>query len=378
MLPVGNSSLELGYGRWLLSLLVGTALGAGSPAVAQARRAGASPSGAHPEPELTRDAERAVEEGVAYLARLQRDRSGSWPCTPQRYRMSVSALAGLALLAHGDTPTSGRYARNVRKLIEWMLDAQRRYAEVNPPLAGLLFDLEEESRDDRPMHGHGFALLFLAEAYGNTARPELRRRLHEAIHAAVRVTANSISRDGGWYYHPVARPGQQYLDEGSVTVTQIQALRAANNAGIEVDAGLIDRAVRYLHASQDRRTGGIRYRSSSGRTSAALTAAGVTCFHGAGIYGGAALERAYDYLRLTLDPSQQQDFFYYTHLYGAQAMFQRGGPEWADYFPKIRRELLARRGGRPYWKHRFGKAYATAIALLILQIPKRYLPIFQR
>ena len=47
--------------------------------------------------------------------------------------------------------------------------------------------------------------------------------------------------------------------------------------------------------------------------------------------------------------------------------------------PKIRRVLLEMRvPDRPYWKSRFGNSYATSIALLILQVPLRYLPIFQR
>jgi hypothetical protein len=329
--------------------------------------------------ELTPETRRAIRRGVAWLAREQLDSSGSWPSNPPRYKMSVSALAGLALLANGNTPDSGPYAANLRKLVKWLISSQDQYAARNPKLAGLLFDRLEGARDDRPMHGHGFALLFLSECYGNTRDPVLRQRMRLAMKKAIHVTEVSISRDGGWYYHPVPRAGDQYRDEGSVTITQIQALRSAHNAGIDVDPSIISRAVEYVRQSQDKKTGGVRYTRQYGKTSAALTAAGVSVFHGAGEYHSEALKLGYGYLRLTSDPAKQQSFFYYTHLYVVQAMFQQGGPEWATYFPKIRRELLARlKGDKPYWAHRYGNAYATSISLLILQVPMRYLPIFQR
>lgn len=362
---------------WLHSLLLSLVLV--SPAFAQRKlEPDRSSESSHPS-ELTPKARVVVEKGIAWLAKEQRDSSGSWPSKPPRYKMSISALAGLALLAHGDTADTGRYTKNVRKLVKWILRSQEEYAARNPALAGLIFDRLEDSLDDRPMHGHGFALLFLAEAYGNTRDPLLRERMHKGITLGVRLTEKSMSRNGGWYYHPAERRGQQYRDEGSVTITQIQALRSAYNAGIEVDQTVVTQAVNYIKKSQNKKTGGVRYTMNRGKTSAALTAAGVSVLHGVGDYYSDALERGYGYLRLTLDPSKQQSFFYYTHLYGVQAMFQRGGPEWASYFPKIRRELLGKRhGDQPYWKHRFGKSYATSIALLILQVPKRYLPIFQR
>ena len=46
----------------------------------------------------------------------------------------------------------------------------------------------------------------------------------------------------------VIRTGHD-ADEGSVTVTQVQALRAAKNAGIAVPKIIIDKAMKYLEMS---------------------------------------------------------------------------------------------------------------------------------
>lgn len=324
--------------------------------------------------ELDRETLDAIERGIDWLAREQLGGSGRWPSTPQRYQMSITALAGLALLAHGDTPDSGKHAREVRRAVEWVLDSQRRESKGHR-WDGLLFDGRDDAFDmqeDKAMHGHGFALLFLAEAYGQTRETALRERMHEAIGAACRLTERTITRDGGWFYTP-----DSPRDEGSVTITQIQGLRSARNAGISVDAAVIDKAVSYIKASQ-MADGGVRYTLRWGKTSPALTAAGISVLHGAGEYHGEALEKGYAYLRQHLTTDPKQHFFFYTHLYAAQAMFQRGGPEWANYFPRIRRELLDLRRGHPYWDSNYGKSYGTAISLLILQLPLRYLPIFQR
>ena len=223
------------------------------------------------------------------------------------------------------------------------------------------------------MYGHGFALTFLSVVYGMDNNPARRAKLKPIVKRAIDLTAAAQSALGGWTYIPGGG------DEGSVTITQIQALRSAHDAGIEVDTSVIRRAVNYIKESQHPTTGGVHYTYGlKGKASAALTAAGVSVLHGSGEYFGPAIERGYEYLRLYLDPNRHEGFFYYTHLYGVQAMFQRGGPEWASYFPKIRRELLQRLGDRPCWEDRLGKSYATAISLLILQVPLRYLPIYQR
>ncbi len=327
--------------------------------------------------EITPEARRAIEDGVEWLARQQRDRIGDWPSAEPRYRMSVTALAGLALLAHGETPETGPYAKHLRACLVWILDMQDRQAGGR--YDGLLYDGEDPTgQEERPMHGHGFALLLLASASGQTREPALRERMQRGIRAGIRLTERAISRDGGWYYYPVPVSGSSMQDEGSVTITQMQALRSARNAGFAVDANVVRRAAEYVRDSQ-LPSGGVRYTKNWGDASAALTAAGIAVLHGAGEYHSDVIEKGYGYLRQHLTTSRDQKFFFYTQLYASQAMFQRGGPEWAAYLPRIRRELLEMRKGYPYWDQPgLGKTYATAIALLILQLPLRYLPIHQR
>src|SRR5690348_15944101 len=74
--------------------------------------------------------EHAIEKGCVWLARNQK-RSGElseasgWGGT---YSVAMTSLAGMAWLAHGDTMTQGKYSRNVRAAVEYILQCARRGA----------------------------------------------------------------------------------------------------------------------------------------------------------------------------------------------------------------------------------------------------------
>ncbi|RLT00903.1 MAG: prenyltransferase, partial [Planctomycetota bacterium] len=56
-----------------------------------------------------------------------------------------------------------------------------------------------------------------------------------------------------------------------------------------------------------------------------------------------------------------------------------GGERWSKWWPAVRAELLSRQQADGSWSDaQSGDAYATAMALIVLQMPKRYLPIFQK
>ncbi|GAG09645.1 unnamed protein product, partial [marine sediment metagenome] len=107
------------------------------------------------EPEgITPATRAAIDSGLRYLIENQ-NRDGSWRSrgSTGSYPVAMTALAGLALLSSGSTPTQGPYARNVSSALTYILRSARR--------DGLIAQLEEESHC---MHGHGFAMLFLAQS----------------------------------------------------------------------------------------------------------------------------------------------------------------------------------------------------------------------
>jgi hypothetical protein len=59
-------------------------------------------------------------------------------------------------------------------------------------------------------------------------------------------------------------------------------------------------------------------------------------------------------------------------------MWIRGGDDWNSWYPAIRNELIRRQSSGGFWKDSVCDEYGTAMALIVLQIPNNYLPIFQR
>src|SRR6185436_8632699 len=140
------------------------------------------------------------------------------------------------------------------------------------------------------MHTQGYVTWALAMAYGMSFGMESvdqRVQLARVTQAAVHCIEQAQNRDkGGWFYNFVPEADAH---EGSVTVTALEALRSAKEAGLVVDATVIDRAVGYLRESQvrdvdDPKFGAFRYRLRDPITSFALTAAAVSSLNQTGEY----------------------------------------------------------------------------------------------
>jgi len=307
-------------------------------------------------------AEKAVERGLAYLASRQHE-DGSFGSGPYRGNVAVCGLAGTAFLAAGSTPGRGPYGGNVNRCVDYLL--------ANCEQSGYIIAPGAPSHG--PMYGHGFATMFLAECYGMSQRKDLRERLSKAVSLIV----NCQNAEGGWRYYPQRRDA-----DISVTVCQVMALRAARNAGLHVPKDTIDRAIQYIKRCQNA-DGGFMYMLSEGGESAfPRSAAAITALYGAGVYQGPEINKGLEYLMQFIPAEgvvrREGNYYEYGHYYAAQAFWQAGGKYWEKWYPAIRDELLSRQREDGSWNSAFGPEYATAMCLMVLQMPNNYLPIFQR
>ena len=189
------------------------------------------------------------------------------------------------------------------------------------------------------------------------------------------------NEDGGWRYQP-----QRHEADISVTICQVMALRAARNAGLAVSRETIDRCIDYVKRCQNA-DGGFMY-TLSGKDPSAFprSAAGVVALYSAGVYEGPEIDQGLQYLMQHVPRgagSGGQSHFFYAHHYAVQAMWQAGGEYWANWYPAIRDELtqwpgdyLQQEDGS--WTSPICAEYATAMALIVLQLSENCLPIFQR
>ncbi len=317
-------------------------------------------------PGVNAEIEASIKRGLEWLSKNQAN-DGSWRNAGGygTYPAAMTGLAGMALIASGSTPTRGTYWRQVRQAAEFLM----RNADGS---TGVISVPQEEGRS---MYGHGFAMLFLAQVYGMEEDTDRQRRLHTVLTKGVQLISNSQSGAGGWLYTPDSGG-----DEGSVTVTQIQALRACRNAGINVPITTINRAVGYIKkcANGD---GGIRYSAGSGGEGRpAITAAAVAVLYNAGSYDDELAEKSMKYAMRTVSvTSNTTGHHYYAHLYMAQALYQRGGKDWDDYYARMAAWLMKEQKRDGGWEgDGVGVVYGTSIALTILQLPYSLAPIYQR
>jgi hypothetical protein len=333
--------------------------------------------------EITPATERAILRGLDYLA-AQQHPDGYWIETVGRKvneeyqgrpgkHVGVTALACMAFLSNGSTPQRGRYGDNVERGLSWLLD------QVKPDDG---FITSDQSR----MYSHAFATLFLAEVYGMTGDSRVRPKLQAAIDCIVQAQ----NAQGGWRYLPGSKDSDM-----SITVTCVMALRGARNVGIFVPRETIQRAIDYVKLSyidspNPEVRGGYWYQIFDqpfrhSRTSFALTAAGVTALYGAGEYDSPQIR---DGLKFLFRKNSRYSYpkwrmfnsfdYFYGHYYAIQAFYQAGGEYWARWYPDIRDEIVEGQHKDGYWQDLVGRNYATAMATIILQVPYRYLPIFER
>jgi hypothetical protein len=332
---------------------------------------------------ITPDAQTAIDNGLEFLARTQLA-DGSFPGAqgtgPTGATVGVAALCGLALMAGGHQPGRGKYGKHVARIVDYVT------AMAHGPVPGFLTtpgsqELRGLTNNPGPIYSHGFATLFLAEVCGMLPDAARQKRVRAALELAVAFTVSAQNREGGWRYDP--RP--TYADV-SVTTAQMMALRAAKNAGLIVRKNVIDSGVAYIKGCQ-MPDGGFSYWKGQGGLSAfPRSAAAIVGLYSAGLYDGPEVERGLRYLQRFIPGRQfspaevQPQYYWYGQYYAALAMWTAGDDYWALWLPAIRDELLGRGrfGGGAWIDPYYGAAYATAMALIILQLPNNYLPILQK
>ena len=312
--------------------------------------------------QVTPETDRAIESGLAWLAK-QQNSDGSYGSGAYRGNIAVTSLAGLAFMANGSSPGRGPYGSQIDKALQYVMD--------NTAPSG--FIAVANAGTHGPMYSHGFGTLFLAEAYGMTKKAEIREKLTNAV----RLIIDTQNAEGGWRYQPVRKDA-----DISVTICQINALAGRPECRVVRPQG----DGRRLHplrqaVAEPRRRLPLHDPGRHAQRLPPVGGFGVVALYSAAVYDADEIKRAIDYLKQFMPEikfGQRYSHYYYGHYYAAQAMWIRGGEDWDAWYPAIRDELVRRQLPAGFWQDSICHEYGTAMALIILQMPNNYLPIFQR
>jgi prenyltransferase beta subunit len=283
------------------------------------------------------------------------------------YTLAYTSLGGMAFISGGNLPGRGIYSQNVEMAVRFIVEraaAQSGYIQYY----------------SSNMYSHGFAALFLAEVYGNIpARMGLQPKVVKALKRAVHLIEKCQGAAGGWGYNP-----QVANSDLSITVCETNALRAARNAGVAVDKRVVERAIKCVKDGQCQ-DGGFVYQvypgagRSGGQASVGCSAGSVCVLEALGAYDDPALKLGLEYLKRFIgDGKNRGSWGFYITYYLSQAMFMAGEENWNKWWPLIKQSLLSQQQRDGSWPgSEAGPEYSSAVALIVLQMPYRYLPLYQ-
>ena len=324
---------------------------------------------------VTADAtERAIANGLEYLARTQRE-NGSYPGNYGE-SAAVPALAGMAFLAKGHLPGSDPYGGQINRAIDWVLSCAD--MRDNAKFPGYMGD-----KGNGRMYAHSIATLFLAEASGMVDEKR-QEKIDRLLPLAVKVILDAQNQKkgnpahlGGWRYQPNAADSDL-----SCSGWALMALRSARLNGAQVPPEAIEKAVLYIKRAYRDSDGTFGYQGTNGGSANTLTGAAILCLELCGkhldpmsLKGSKYLEKVY--VRALSGGGER----YYGLYYTAQGLFQIGGPVWKGFSSWMYDTFVPQQRADGSWGgsgNNGSDAYATAMTVLSLTVPYRMLPIYQR
>ena len=304
----------------------------------------------------------AVKRGLDWLVKTQ-DKDGLWH-DADNYLFPVSSLAGLALLHRAECqPDETDYAKAVKNLT----GAISSYA--NPQSGQIAY--KTDNPDIRYAFDHAFAMLFLTQAYQSSVLNDAQKKIvANIIKKGIAFMKQKQHPNGCWYQN------YQNGHNDSSTVIHIYALSAAQDAGFTVEPHIMDMARNFNK--------GIL------RISPDMIATMVVTGHLTGKWwdeerlGRAAVkvaEGAVSEKSLNLDKLEWGNSY---HFHASTTCFYLGGEYWERYYAGMSKWYLANQQESGSWppakdSHmmKSNATHTTAVACLILQMPRRALPMYK-
>ena len=324
---------------------------------------------------VTADAtERAIANGLEYLARTQRE-NGSYPGNYGE-SAAVPALAGMAFLAKGHLPGSEPYGGQINRAIDWVISCAD--MRDNAKFPGYMGD-----KGNGRMYAHSIATLFLAEASGMVDEKR-QEKIDKLLPLAAKVILDAQNQKkgnpahlGGWRYQPNAADSDL-----SCSGWALMALRSARLNGAQVPPEAIEKAVLYIKRAYRDSDGTFGYQGANGGSANTLTGAAILCLELCGKHLDPMSLKGSNYLKkVYVKALSGGGERYYGLYYTAQGLFQIGGPVWKGFSSWMYDTFVPQQRADGSWGgsgNNGSDAYATAMTVLSLTVPYRMLPIYQR
>lgn len=335
--------------------------------------------------------ESAVDAALRWLA-LHQEPDGHWDT--KKYASSEktdSACTGFALLAFlgaGHTEKVGQYKDNVRRAVAWLKSKQ----SAN----GLIFDQTDAGGHRGIGYPHAITGMAMAEAAGMANVPDTKVSAQNAIDYTTKIhqRGEGYEKDGFRY---TAKSNDADL---SVTGWFVMQLKSAKVAGLNVDQGSFEGAIKFVNSCEIKGAGadkgygagssyGYQPGNAHAETAHRLTAIGNLCRQFLGWKKEDLQASVQWFVSKGGVPDGwgegKTDLYYW--YYGTLCAFQQGGDIWKQWNEAMKKTLCdsQRRGGDEDgswdpvgdYSKEWGRVGQTAIGALCLEVYYRYLPMYK-
>ena len=292
------------------------------------------------------------------------------PGTAPEARNAATALALLPLLGQGHTHLAGKYKKEVRAGLEYLIQRGK------PQRGGSISYLEPGGT----MYSHGLVSIVFGEAFAMSQDPLLAPYTQGCIWY-MEQAQDPVG--GGWWYKP-RTPG-----DTSVVGWQVMALKSAKLSGIHINKRTFQLVDKFLKNVSTQNGTFYGYKTPDKGRNRSLTAVGMLCR----MYMGwdkdhPSIDKGVDFISKAGPLNNGKVDIYYDY-YATQLMKQYGGEKWTKW-NKVMRDSLVETQSKSgnsagsWWfpksahSEKGGRLYHTSMACMTLEVYYRYLPLYSQ
>lgn len=347
-------------------------LGKGIPGTMAGRMGGTARASAMSKFGGKEKAEKAVMAGLRWLKKNQNE-DGSW--SPQ-YKPSMTGLAILCFLGHGELPDSPEFGPTVKKGLDWMLENGTKFQGR--------MNMASSITGGPASYEQGIATYAICEYYTMTKDERFAPLIQQAIGHIV----EGQNPRGGWDYGFAKGP----RNDLSVAGWQIQALKAAHLTGLNISGvdEALDKSMLFLKAWQGPK-GGFGYTGPQDKYS--LAGVGVLCTYFWKQDKDASVRKGIDFILDQTEKDKPVKYKadhadLYAWYYHTQACLMFGGSAWTKWNRWFQDEICDAQSPDGSWPPTgkqahgpqtaaggAGPFYRTTLSVLMLEVFYRYMPI---
>ncbi|PCJ52369.1 MAG: hypothetical protein COA79_23750 [Planctomycetota bacterium] len=328
-----------------------------------------------------------TDASLSYLAKKQNE-NGSWSDTKYKNNAGVTALSCLAFLAEGSRPGVGKYGKNIKNGLKFIIDNVNSNGVIsaggNNPMG--------------PMYEHVFSSIALLLSYRDMSN---KANLRTILGKALQVMLRSQKIDGGWRYR-FSREGKSDL---SVTANVLFLLKLFEKNGFTISSESFSKGVKYATtcAYPD---GKFKYRYFGVKGTTSMDAMGILSLgwgnnnpskrlgkdndlDWSGVTCNGSLKNQLvipaknriiaDFKRLTINDLKIRSHYIYSCFYTSIGFYTMGDKDWKPWFQKTTQVFKAMQNDDGSFNDQsFNTIYTTAMAAIVLQASKGHLAIYER